>query len=286
MKTSVSIFVLLLSFMAAWGQTTKPGSKFVKLWETGPGLKVPESVLYDASDGIIYVSNIDGISSAKDGSGFISTISADGKILNAGWVTGIDAPKGMGILNNHLFVSNIDEIIEIDIRTAKIITRYHADGSTFLNDIATDPKSGKVFISDSKTGQIYVWQNGKVSVWQQGDMFTGANGLFLLDNFLYVGTGNSILRCDIKSGEAKISVPNTGGVDGLYVTPDGKFIFSDWKGSVFIATKDSKPDLLLNTSAQNINAADFGVIVSKQMILIPTFNDNKVVCYTLADIKF
>jgi hypothetical protein len=285
MKITVSTFVLFLTLTAAFGQIAKSGSQMLKQWETGSGLSVPECVLYDAKSGIIYVSNVDGKSNEKDGAGGISTLSADGQILNAGWVTGIDAPKGMAILNDHLFVSNIDEVVEIDITTKKIVTRYPVDGSTFLNDMATDPKSGKVFISDTRTGQVYVWQNGKVSVWLKGDMFTGANGLFLLDNSLYVGTGNSILQCDIKSGETKVCVPNTGGVDGLYKTSEGKFIFSDWKGSVFIAAMDSKPELLLNTSAQNINAADFGVINSKHMILIPTFNNNKVVCYTLADIR-
>jgi len=285
MKTTVLTFALLLILTAAIGQQIKPANQMVKQWETGPGLKVPESVLYDAVSGMIYVSNIDGISSAKDGSGFISTLSADGKILNAGWVTGIDAPKGMGILNNHLFVSNIDEIVEIDIATAKIANRHHVEGSTFLNDIATDPKSGKVFISDSRTGQVFVLLNGQVSLWLQGPMFKKANGLFLSDNLLYVGTADSILQVEIKSGEVKVCVPHTGGVDGLFVTSDTRFIFSDWKGSVFIAGKNSKPELLLNTSAQNMNAADFGVIISKNSILIPTFNDNRVVCYSLADIK-
>jgi hypothetical protein len=285
MKATVSTFVLLLTLATAFGQVIKSGSQMVKQWETGPGLRVPECVLYDSGSGIIYVSNVDGKPNEKDGTGGISTISTDGKILNAGWITGIDAPKGMGILNNHLFVSNIDEVVEIDITDQKIVSRYHVDGSIFLNDIATDPKSGKVFISDTRTGQVYILQNGKVSVWKQGDMFTGANGLFLLENILYVGTGNSILQCDIKSGETKICVPNTGGVDGLYKTSEGKFIFSDWKGSVFIAAMDNKPELLINTSAQNINAADFGVIASKNMILIPTFNDNKVVCYKMADIR-
>lgn len=285
MKSTILLFVLLLSLPATYGQASKSGSQLVKQWETGPGLKIPESVLYDAKSGIIYVSNVDGKPADKDGKGSISTLSADGKILNANWVTGIDSPKGMGILNNHLFVSNIDEVIEIDIPAKKIVTRYHVDGSAFLNDIVVDPTSGRIFISDSKKGQVFVLQNGKVSSWQQGEMFTGANGLFLFNNLLFVGTGNSIVQCDLKSGKSRIAVANTGGVDGLFVTPEGKFIFSDWKGSVFITSKDSKPELILNTSAQNMNAADFGVIVSKHMILIPTFNDNRVVCYTLSDIR-
>jgi DNA-binding beta-propeller fold protein YncE len=285
MKTPALTFVVMLILTAAFGQQVKTGSLMAKQWETGPGLKVPESVLYDAATGIIFVSNVDGDPSVKDNNGFISTLSIGGKILKANWVTGIDAPKGMGILHNHLFVSNIDEVVEIDISKAAIIKRYPVEGSEFLNDIAADPKTGKIFITDSGSGKVYVLLNGKVSIWLQGRMYKGANGLFLSDNFLYIGTGNSILRAEIKSGKVEVSVSNTGGVDGLYVTSEGKFIFSDWKGSVFVAGANSKPELLLNTSAQNINAADFGIVLSKKMILIPTFTDNKVVSYKSSLIK-
>jgi len=287
MRTPFLTFVLLISLTAAFAQTTKPGGRMVKKWETSPGLKTPESVLYDAATGTIYVSNVDGNPSEKDKRGFIATISTAGKILNVNWVTGIDAPKGMGILKNHLFVTNIDEVVEIEIATAKIIKRYPVKGSKFLNDIATDPKTGKVYITDSGNGTVYILLNGQVNLWQQGPVFKGANGLFLADNLIYIGTDNGILQTDTKSGVASLCVSNdkSGEVDGLYITSEGKFIFSDWNGSVFIATKNSKPELLLNTSDQKINAADFGIIASAKMILIPTFFDNKVVCYTLSDIR-
>ncbi len=286
MKTSLLTFVVLLILTAACNQQKKTGSQLVKQWETGPGLKTPECVLYDSASGSIYVSNVDGTPSGKDSTGFISVLSADGKILNAGWVTGIDAPKGMGILNNHLFVSNIDEVVEIDISSAKIINRYPLEGSTFLNDIATDPKTGKIYITDSGTGKVYVLLNGQVSVWLQGDMFKGANGLFLTDSLLYIGTDNGILRAEKESDKVELWIPKEykGEVDGLYVTSENKFIFSDWKGSVFIAEKDGKTKLLLDSSDPNINAADFGVLASKKMILVPTFFNNKVVCYTFSDI--
>jgi DNA-binding beta-propeller fold protein YncE len=279
MKTPL-ILVFLLSVTAAFSQEVKPVNTLNKLWETGQGLKVPESVLLDAGSGILYVSNVDGKPSAKDSTGFISTLSTDGTIIKAEWVKGIDAPKGMGILNGHLFVSNIDEIVEIDIPSATIVKRYPVKGAQFLNDVATDPKTGMIFITDSGTGQVFVLRDGEVNLWLEGPMFKGANGLFLRDNLLYIGAGNSILQADIKSGEVMVCVSNTGGVDGLYVTSEGKFIYSDWLGSVFMAGFKKKPELLLNTMAQKENAADFGFIPEKNMILIPTFLDNKVVSYT------
>ena len=116
-------------------------------------------------------------------------------------------------------------------------------------------------------------------------MFKGANGLCMSDNALYIGASGNIVKADINSGEVVIWIPDTGGVDGLFVTSDNKFIYSDWKGSVFIAGKNQEPELLLNTSAEKVNAADFGVIASRNMILIPTFMDNKVVGYSSRLIK-
>ena len=285
LKTHAIIIVFLISVTSIYAQTIQSGNSFTKLWETEPGLKTPESVLYDSITGIIYVSNVDGKPSEKDSNGFISMLSSDGKILKIDWVTGIDAPKGMGILNNHLFVSNIDEVIEIDIPTAIIVKRYSVKGSKFLNDIAIDIKTGMIFITDSGTGQVYVLLNGSVNLWLQGEMFNGANGLCLRENILYIGTGNSILQANIKTGEVLIWMINTGGVDGLFMTSENKFIYSDWTGSVFLASQRKKPELLLNTSALKINAADFGVCLSENRILIPTFTNNKVMCYTSERIK-
>jgi DNA-binding beta-propeller fold protein YncE len=285
MKILVLTFGLLITMSVVSAQSEQSLTKLKKQWETAPGLKIPESVLYDSVTGIIYVSNVEGNPSVKDSTGFISTLSTDGKILNAGWVKGIDAPKGMGILNNHLFVSNIDEVVEIDIATATIVKRHAVKGSAFLNDIAIDTKTGMIFITDSGNGEVYVLLSGNVNLWLQGPMFKGANGLYLRDKLLYIGTGNSILQADIQSGEVVVTLPNTGGVDGLFVTSDNNFIFSDWKGSVFISVRKRKPELLLNTTPQKINAADFGINAAKHLILIPTFGDNKVVCYSSEVIK-
>jgi DNA-binding beta-propeller fold protein YncE len=282
MKTIAIFSALLLTALSAFSQ---PATTFTKLWETVPGLKIPESVLYDPTSGIVYVSNIDGNPSEKDKSGFISTLSPEGKIQKMDWVTALDAPKGMGIFKNHLFVTNIDEVVEIDIKTAAIVKRYPVAGSKFLNDIAIDSKTGKVFITDSGNGQVYTLTDGNVSLWQQGSMFKGANGLCMSDNELFIGASGNIVKADLNSGEAVVWIANTGGVDGLFMTSDDKFIYSDWKGSVFIAGKNQEPELLLNTSAEKVNAADFGVIASKNMILIPTFMDNKVVGYSSTLIK-
>ncbi|MCZ8217420.1 MAG: hypothetical protein O9262_14340 [Cyclobacteriaceae bacterium] len=79
-------------------------------WETDTVLTTCESVIYDSTNQVLYVANINGQPTDKDGNGFIAKLGLDGKIVQAQWVTGMDAPKGMGIYNGKLFVSDIKRI--------------------------------------------------------------------------------------------------------------------------------------------------------------------------------
>jgi hypothetical protein len=113
------------------------------LWETPDDLKNPESVVYAPKQNVLYVSNIDGKPDQKDQNGFISKISpSNGSIVELNWITGLNAPKGMAIYNNNsssrLYVSDITDLVEIDIGSGKIIKRFNAPGSVFLNDVALD----------------------------------------------------------------------------------------------------------------------------------------------------
>src|SRR5687768_3451158 len=90
--------------------------QLVKKWESDSTLKVPESVLYDAGNKVLYVSNIDGAPDGRDGKGSIGKVGLDGKIIAADWVTGLNAPKGMALVKNTLWVSDLDEVTAIDIK--------------------------------------------------------------------------------------------------------------------------------------------------------------------------
>src|SRR3712207_6954360 len=57
---------------------------------------------------------------------------------SANWVTGPNAPKGMRAHKGVLWVSDIDQIISIDIATGKITRRLKVSGARFLNDVAID----------------------------------------------------------------------------------------------------------------------------------------------------
>ena len=106
-----------------------------KLWETPANLKNPESVAYAPKQNVLFVSNVNGKPDQKDQNGFISKVSpSNGSIIELNWIKGLNAPKGIAISNDNskLYVSDITDLVQIDIASGKIIKRFNAPGSLFL----------------------------------------------------------------------------------------------------------------------------------------------------------
>ncbi len=257
---------------------SETGPMLTLIWKTPSDLKIPESVIY--TEEAIYVSNINGSPTEENGEGFISILNKEGKIMQLKWITGLNAPKGMGISGDRMYVADIHNLVEIDINNSKIIGIYQAEGSKFLNDIAIDPQ-GRVYISDMKKDVIYRFADGKLEKWLESDLLVSPNGLFSDHQNLMIGTKNRILKVNTESKSIESYIENTGGVDGLEAVGGGKYIFSDWLGHIHIADPETKKVLLLDSTADKINAADINYIPSKQLLLVPTFLDNRIMAYHL-----
>ncbi len=148
MKASLKLFLAVL--IASLGQSVSAHNENLKkIWET-EGFKTPESVVYDQANDVLYVSNVNGAPGDRDGNGFISRVSLEGEILELEWVTGMDAPKGLAIVGNKLYVSDIDTLVEININGGAITNRYTAEGGQFFNDVAASA-DGDVYVSDTGT---------------------------------------------------------------------------------------------------------------------------------------
>lgn len=130
-------------------------------WTISEGIQTPESVYFDKSSGFLFVSQIGaGGGMAKDGDGWISKLSTDGKVIENKWVTGFNAPKGLRSHDRTLWVADIDRIVAIDIEKAAIIKEVSVPGARFLNDIACDAE-GTVYVSDLLTRKIHKYQRKK-----------------------------------------------------------------------------------------------------------------------------
>ncbi|WP_428025636.1 ATP-binding protein [Arcobacter sp.] len=147
------------------------------------GFSSPESVIVKNKD--VYVSNVgkELKPTAKDGDGFISKLDTNGKIKELHFIDGLNAPKGMGIIGNTLFVADVDTVKGFDIKTKKEVFSLSFDNVTFLNDITIKDKHS-FFVSATDIGAIYE-VNIKNKSYKKVIDFTTANGLFYKDGILY-----------------------------------------------------------------------------------------------------
>src|SRR5258708_5287988 len=145
-----------------------------KLWETDTIIAVPESVLPDATGKTLYVSLIDGGGWDVDGKGGVGILWIDGKGYNPSWITGLNAPKGLGRWGNRLYVADISEVVVIDIRRGRIEKKIPIAGANGLNDVTVD-KKGIVYVSDSRAGKVYRIEKDIPKLFM--DNLAGANGV-------------------------------------------------------------------------------------------------------------
>jgi DNA-binding beta-propeller fold protein YncE len=263
----------------------KPQAELVKLWETDSTLLTCESVLYNSVANILYVANIQGDPTAKDGKGFISKLTPDGKIETLEWISGLNAPKGMGIIGNKLFVTDITDLVEIDIEKGKITKKYPIKGAVFLNDVTTDAITGAVYFTDMKKNKIQVLatQTGKITDLIAADSLGSPNGLYFLDaNTLMLATNgdSKFKKIDLTTKQVSIVTENIDAGDGIEKVGENAYLVSSWTGEVFYINNGEKLKLL-DTQAEKINAADIGYIPTQKTLLVPTFFKNKVVAYQL-----
>ena len=246
-----------------------------KLWETDSVIAIPESVL--PVNEMLYVALIDGGSWVADGKGGIGKLTRDGKIIDTSWITGLNAPKGMGIFKERLYVADMSEVVVIDIKKNKVERKIAIDSAKGLNDI-TITSEGIVYVSDSKTTKIWRIENDKPALYL--DSMKGVNGLKAIGDELYIGSGKLFLKADAKKQITKIAeVPQ--GIDGIEPVGNGDFLLTAWAGYIWYVSADGKVETLLETYQQKKNTADLGYDQQKQILYVPTFNAKTVVAYSL-----
>lgn len=286
MKNLSIISILLTSFfvngiqLSAQNENIKPLVKAEKVWATADILTTCESVCFEPSSKTLFASCINGNPVEKDQNGFISRLSLSGEIIQLKWIDSLNAPKGMGIYNNKLFVTDIDMVVEIDVDKAVIVKKYPIEGARFLNDITID-KNGAVYISDMATSKIHRIQKGILETWISSGELTGTNGLFYEDNEILVGTKKGVFSIRIEDKRIWHLVSDSGGIDGVEADGKGNYIISDWVGKVQLVHPENDPIVLINTGDQGINAADIEYVIDRELLFVPTFGDNRVVAYQL-----
>ena len=252
----------------------------------------PESVLYDEVNDVYLVSNINGAPLGKDDNGFISRVKPDGTVEALKWIDGaradirLNAPKGMAIHGDTLFVADIDTV-RAYLMSSKIELMGRAvPGATFLNDLTVGP-DGTLYVSDSgMTGDfkpngsdaVYRFDKGGAKAvvkgtWlaQPNGLAAGAEGLTVVPN-----GGNAVVRIAPGSSKADtLAVLPGAGLDGLVRQDANNLYASSWETKtvyhIDVPTKAAHPII---TGVES--PADIGFDSKRRLILIPVFMQNRV----------
>jgi len=262
--------------------------KLTQVWQSdSTSLVTPESVYFDEPNGIYYVSCIGNVPpNAEDGDGYIATMDQRGNIINASWVKGLDAPKGMAMRDGKLYITDINEFVIVDVASASVEQRIKVPGATFLNDVAASP-DGKIYFTDSNENTIYVYADSKVQLYKKDKGFGGSNGIFVDDETIYLagfGSGD-IHTIEVETKELTKRATNAvPGGDGI-APWQGGYIYSNWNGEVYYVNAKWNAEKVLDTKATKANAADITINQKSSELLVPTFFGNRVVSYKIESIR-
>lgn len=278
-KYLAPLTVFLWPLLALLSIAAQAQHKLEQLWLTSD-LPTPESVLYVANkkEPYLFVALIDGQGDAVDGKGGIATLATDGAVIDKNWFTGLNAPKGMAIYKNRLYVADITELVVIDIKKRELIKKIPIADSVFLNDVTVN-SSGIVYVSDTRTNKIHRIKNDEPSLYLEN--MTSANGLKVFGSSLIVGAGKELLLVGKDKKPLTLATGFAQAIDGIEMVSRGEFIVSCWPGLVYYVYSDGRIELLIDSQEEKINTADIGFDPNTRQVFIPNFFKNSVTAYQL-----
>ncbi|HYT98816.1 MAG TPA: SMP-30/gluconolactonase/LRE family protein [Gemmatimonadales bacterium] len=269
---------------------------------TVAGFLTPESVLHDTTQDIYFVSNINGSPTAKDNNGFISRVRPDGAVENLKFIEGgksgvtLNAPKGLALWADTLWVADIDAVRAFNARTGATIDSVSLAslGAVFLNDIAVAP-TGALYITDTgirfddvgnvlHPGPDRVFRIGpdrKVTVAVRGDTLGRPNGIALDPvgkRFVIVEFGGrSLLAWKPEDKAPSVIAKGPGGFDGVVIA-GGKILVSSWTDST-VSSYETGQEVKVISGVPS--PADIGYDGKRNRVLIPIFTGNRVEIWQL-----
>src|SRR5213082_1308622 len=266
------------------------------------GFLTPESVLHDSVQDIYFVSNINGSPMARDNNGFISRVRPDGAVENLKFIEGgrsgvtLNAPKGLALEGDTLWVADIDALRAFDAKTGAPIDTVSLSklGAVFLNDIAVG-LTGALYITDTgirfddvgnvlHPGPDRVFRVGPdraVTQAIRGDTLGRPNGIAVDPvgkRFIIVEFGGRYVIA-WKPGDKAPSVvaKGPGGFDGVVVA-GSRILVSSWADST-VSSYETGQEVRLVAGIPS--PADIGYDTKRNRLLIPVLQGNRVEIWQL-----
>jgi len=268
------------------------------------GFSTPESVLHDSVQDIYFVSNINGSPTAKDNNGFISRVRPDGAVENLKFIEGgragvtLNAPKGLAILGDTLWVADIDVVRAFNARTGAAVDSVKLDsaGAVFLNDVAI-ATTGAIYITDTgirfddvgnvihpgpdRIFRVAPSRDRKVTVAARGDTLGRPNGITIDavgKRFIVVSFGaKTVLAWKPGDRAPSVIARGPGGFDGVEMVGT-RMLVSSWADST-VSSYETGQEVKLISGVPS--PADIGYDAKRSRVLIPLLTANRVEIWQL-----
>jgi sugar lactone lactonase YvrE len=281
-----------LASLAAAGFVSTADAEPQLAWQLG-GFANPEAVLLSKDAEFLYVSNLSGAPAEKNGQGYISLVSTDGEMIEEKWAVGLDAPKGLALSGNRLYVSDIDRLVAIDIADGSIAGQWHGEGAAFLNGLTVDDQ-GRIYVADTIKSAIYRLSGDSFELWAEGEALGYPNGLRFDGPRILIaawGKPKEDFTTDVPGHLKAVSIETRevtsvskgtpiGNLDGI--KPDGKnggWLTTDFMaGALIRINPDGSTEQLLDLDQ---GSADLEFIESDRVAVIPMMLDDKLVAYSV-----
>ena len=259
------------------------------------GFEGPESVRYDPDQDVFFISNMAGYGSAKDGNGFISRVNAANPTAATVFVRGgtngvtLNAPKGLTIHGDTLWVTDIDVLRAFDRRTGAPLATidFAPRGAVLLNDIAVGP-DGTLRVTDtgilmSPEGIKHVGGDRifEIGAGQAITVIDSGSQLRLPNGITWDSSGNRwlVVSFDPFIGEVTSSSGAAGDsartvlfrgrprFDGVEVLDDGSVLLTSWgDSSLHLITRGGDERQIVREIPE---PADLGVDTRRRRVAIP-----------------
>jgi glucose/arabinose dehydrogenase len=200
---------------------------------------------------------VNGEGEARDGNGFIARVSTDGRVLQREFATGLDAPKGIMLGGDALYVADIDRLVVVDAATGAVRRWVAAPGAVFLNDVTFAP-DGAVLMADSGSARIYAVRANAAEIWLEHELLESVNGLLPEPQRLVVTTmAGRLLAIDYESRAITVLAEGLGDADGVASLGDGRYLVSEWPGLMHVVGADGTHTTIMDVRAEQRFLNDF-----------------------------
>ena len=268
-------------------------NRFRKVGET-TNLQGPESARYDKDLDVWFVSNVNGLPGKKDNNGFISRLRPDGAVYNLKFIEGgkkgvtLNAPKGLAISGDTLWVADIDFARAFNKRTGEVIANVNTR-ARFLNGAAVGPY-GVIYMTDTGVlfdnkgalshpgpDQVLRITRAGATAALTSPKLEGPNGIawdpgktrFVIVSFL----GKGIYGWRPGQTEVELLGSGPGQQDGVVVLPDGRLVVTSWAdSSLFVLEKGQTRKVASGIASP----ADIDFEEKDSRVAVPQLMENKV----------